>query len=96
MKYIEVDIKHNDNHQLEHYEPRYPGTNLLDDYLSFGKLSIYKNLFDNDVTIYIQKTIDDINTFLYKKIKYIYDNNVLTISNQYIDDYLESLFLFYG
>lgn len=90
MKYIETKSEN------IYYNPIYWGVNILYDYISLHKLSIYKNLFNIDVTICPKRTIDDINIYLYKKIKYEYNDNSLIILNRYINDNLEKYFIFYG
>lgn len=69
---------------------------LYHKYYNEGKMSYYKNLFDdiNNITINVKKTIEDI---LGDDILYIYDNdNNIIKFNIKIDDSLNKYFNFYG
>lgn len=70
---------------------------LIGNYVHLYKLSQYKNLFDKNVniTIYHQKTIDDINHIYYNhNINIEYNENIIKTNINDID--LENILNFYG
>lgn len=80
----------------DYYKPIMLGSNIYHDYILLGKFSIYKNLFNENVTICPKRTISDINDYYKDNIEYSYDDNNILYINKYIDDKLIYLFTFYG
>lgn len=73
---------------------------IIEHYFRLYKFSPYKNLFDDNVFVTLNKdvTMHQINHYWYPEIKYEYDNinHIIKINDKKIDDMLEITFDFLG